>query len=439
MCRSEGLTGKREDTAMKTVCVLGLGYIGLPTSLMFATAGHLVRGVDINPDVISLLGKGSVHFEEPGLGLLLREVLATRTLSLHPAPVTSDVFIICVPTPLGNEKRANLDHVRAASRSIIPFLQPGNLIILESTVPPRTCIDVLKPILEESGLEIGKDLFLAFCPERVIPNKILVEIVENDRICGGFDEKSLEMATGLYRSFVRGEIHGTDCTTAEMVKLMENTFRDVNIALANEFALICEKLKINAWEAIRLANKHPRVSIHAPGPGVGGHCIPVVPWFIVEKDMEGTPLIQRARAINDDMPAHVARVVGNFLDLSMKPVVTVLGVAFKPNTDDASMSPATRLIELLGQSGAVVKAHDPIVKSFHVPLLSIEEALVGSECIVLVTDHDEFKEMDVAAVARAVKKKLVIDTRNALDHERLRASGFVVHVLGVPGKDGMPF
>ncbi|MHA1714090.1 MAG: nucleotide sugar dehydrogenase [Promethearchaeota archaeon] len=415
---------------MKTLCIVGLGYIGLPTACMFATSGYRVHGVDVNQDVIDQLNSGNSHVEEPGMNTLLKKAMDSGNLKFSNTPINADGFVICVPTPINAEKKANLDYVISASKSIAPFLSDGSLVILESTVPPGTCRDVVKPILESSGRTVGKDVFLAYCPERVIPGNIIKEIVENDRIVGGIDEQSIKKAKMLYSSFVKGKIYETDATSAEMIKLMENTYRDVNIALANEFAMIGEKVGINIWNAIYLANKHPRVNIHLPGPGVGGHCIPIVPWFIVEKARECTPLIQAARRINDNMPRKILEYLRNMVDLTSKPVITIWGVAFKPNTDDASFSPATTIIHLLMAEGAIVKAHDPLVKKYTVPLLDLHESTKNSECIVIVANHDYYKSINIKGIAKTMKCKRILDTRNSIEKSKWESEGFEVFIFG---------
>ncbi len=416
---------------MTRVCILGLGYIGLPTACMFAKAGMDVLGVDVNPDILQSLKQGKIHIEEPGLEEIFQQVIKSGKLTVGNEPKPSDAFIICVPTPLGSDKHANLDYVKAASKAIVPNLRKGSVVILESTVPPRTTVDVVKPILQGSGLKAGEEFYLAFCPERVIPNRILIEIVENDRICGGINEVSTKTAKDLYKTFVKGEIFESDSTTAEMVKLMENTFRDVNIALANEFAIVAGKLGVNIWEAIHLANKHPRVNIHQPGPGVGGHCIPVVPWFIVEKDVEGTPLIQIGRRINDSMPELMFSLIKQHLPVDSQTIVTVLGVAFKANTDDASYTPALDLIKHLESAGFQVRVHDPLVHRFSYPLLGLVDAVSGSDCVVIVTDHDEYKHLDLGQVRKLMRGNLVFDTRNVLDKNAWREKGFNVITFGI--------
>ncbi len=272
-----------------TICVLGLGYIGLPTASTFATQGVDVIGVDTNPGVIEALRAGQPHIHEPGLRTLVQAAMASGHLEIVENPAPADAFIIAVPTPILPDKRADLSYVEAAAQSIVPHLRRGNLVVLESTCPPRTTVDRLAPILAESGLTPGEEFHLAYTPERVLPGKILRELVENPRVIGGVNPASSEAGRDLYRLFVRGDILLTDATTAELVKLMENTYRDVNIAAANEFAMLAEHLGVDVWDAIDFASRHPRVKILRPGPGVGGHCISIDPWFLVESAPELTP------------------------------------------------------------------------------------------------------------------------------------------------------
>ena len=267
-----------------TLCVLGLGYIGLPTASTFATHGLRVIGVDVDRHVVDALRNSEVHIYEPGLRTLVQAAIHSGNLVVSEVPETADAFVIAVPTPLseGDDKQADLSYVIAASEMIVPHLRQGNLVVLESTSPPRTTLDVVAPILERSGLEAGSDFHLAYTPERVLPGQILRELIENARVIGGIDRTSAEAGRDLYAIFVRGEILLTDATTAEMVKLMENTYRDINIAVANEFAHVADRLGVDIWEAIELANRHPRIDILRPGPGVGGHCISIDPWFLVQ-------------------------------------------------------------------------------------------------------------------------------------------------------------
>ncbi|HUV16068.1 MAG TPA: nucleotide sugar dehydrogenase, partial [Pelolinea sp.] len=283
----------------QTLCVLGLGYIGLPTASTFATHGLKVVGVDTKPEIVAGLNNGEVHLFEPGLRTLVQAALRSGNLVVKYEPEAADAFIIAVPTPFKEDKKADLDFVISAAESIVPHLRKGNLVILESTSPPRTTVDIVAPILEKSGLKAGTDFQLAYSPERVLPGQILRELIENARVIGGVDAASAEAGRELYSIFVRGEIILTDATTAEMVKLMENTYRDINIAAANEFARLADRFQVDIWEAIEIANRHPRVKILSPGPGVGGHCISVDPWFLVEAAPETAQLIRTAREVND--------------------------------------------------------------------------------------------------------------------------------------------
>ena len=291
---------------MNKICVIGLGYIGLPTSGIFAQAGYDVHGVDVNQDVVDTLNKGEIHIEEPGLPDVIKQAVEAGKIITDTKPTEADVFIIAVPTPVHEDHTANVTYVEQATESILPYVKKGDTIIVESTIPPRTIYDNVAPILTNAGWDLeNNDLYLSHCPERVIPGKIMTELIDNTRIVGGYTEEAATKAAEVYRQVVKGEIHLTTALTAEMAKLMENTFRDVNIALANELAKIADKLDVNAHDVIHLANMHPRVNLHHPGPGVGGHCIAVDPYFIIEKAKEVTPLMQAAREINDSMPDFV--------------------------------------------------------------------------------------------------------------------------------------
>lgn len=404
------------------ICILGLGYIGLPTASMFAVHGVKVIGVDVNPHVVKTLRLGEAHINnEPGLHEVVRRAIESGCLFAQETPELADAFVIAVPTPIRHDKTADMGMVTAAAHMIAPHLRPGNLVILESTSPPRTTIDLVKPILETSGLKAGQDFLLAYSPERVLPGQILREIVENARVIGGIDPASAEAGCDLYSIFVRGDIMLTDATTAEMVKLMENTFRDVNIALANEFALVAECIGVNVWEAIDLANRHPRVKILRPGPGVGGHCIAVDPWFLAEAAPSVTPLIRRAREVNDGMPARVVNQVCRALNLNGASVqaglrIACLGLAYKADVDDARESPAVEVVNLLRQVGFEPRSYDPyvVMGSVDGQVDTLDAALDGAKAVVILTDHRVFKniprEVLVGAYARPV-----IDPRNVLD------------------------
>lgn len=416
------------------LCVLGLGYIGLPTAIMFAKHGVEVHGVDINPDVVAKLSAGQIHITEPGLQEMLDEVIISKKLSFGVLPEPADAFIISVPTPINADKTANVDYVIDATRSIVPYLKKGDLVILESTVPPRTIEDVVIPILKETKLDVNRDLLVSHSPERVLPGRLLEELLLNDRIVGGINPESSERTAELYRRFVKGNIHLTDATTAEMVKLMENTYRDVNIAFANEMAKIAEHVGINIWEAIDLANCHPRVNIHRPGPGVGGHCIAVDPWFIYEAAPTLANLIHTSRITNDGMPKYVVEKLVNLLPSSKQSMrtVAVLGLAFKGNIDDMRESPAVEIVELL-RGHYNLNIYDPYVKENVVGRKdSLEEAVEGADAILILTDHNDFKQIDPNKLTPLVKGALVFDTRNVVDHQQWSEAGFNHFVLGQP-------
>jgi UDP-N-acetyl-D-mannosaminuronic acid dehydrogenase len=401
----------------KSLCVIGLGYIGLPTSLIFANCGFDVTGVDTNPQIVETLSNGSVHIKEQGLDEMYAEVRKKLTFRAQTRPCLADTFIIAVPTPILSNHKADLSYVVSAVQAIIPYLRKGNLIVIESTIPPRTTEDIVASVLFQANLHVGIDIFLAHCPERVLPGKILVEIVENNRIIGGYDPKSAEMAADLYGTFVTGEIIITSATTAEMAKLMENTFRDINIAIANELAKLSADIGINALEVIELANKHPRVHLHTPGPGVGGHCIAVDPYFIIEKSPDFSPLIQASRKINNSMPAFVVEQVEK-ITAQTKKRVTVFGITYKGNVDDVRESPALEVISLLKQKGYVVKAYDPHVKHKKINnlrLYDVKEALEHSNCLIILADHKEFRQLNEQLVVDKMNQPIILDTKNVLN------------------------
>ena len=406
-------------------CVLGLGYIGLPTAVLFATHGHEVVGVDINKKVVEKLNKGEAPFFESGLNELLNK---TNGNFIAKSKVErADVFLISVPTPLEKDVMvADLKYVRLAAEMIYPNLNQGNLVVLESTVPPGTCEKLLIPILEKSGLNLG-DFNVSHCPERAIPRQTLHEMVNNDRIIGGCGKKSAELTKSIYTSFVKGKIYLTDTRTAEFVKLMENTSRDVSIALANEFAQISEECGINIWEAIELANKHPRVDILKPGPGVGGHCIAVDPWFLKENSSK-FKIISLARDINDSMPNYILQLIKPLLKDIRNPTITIFGVAYKGNVDDTRETPATKLVKLAENEGYNIKCHDPLVKDFEYEIYNLDESIKDSDCIVLVVDHDVFR--NIVPSKLKMRNKNFVDSRNFLNSEEWKQAGFNVITLG---------
>jgi UDP-N-acetyl-D-mannosaminuronic acid dehydrogenase len=428
---------------LKKICVLGLGYIGLPTAAMFGTHGYQVVGVDVNERVVEMLGRGDIHIEEPGLRTLVTAALRSGNLTVQSQPEPADVFIIAVPTPLAHGEhaadsvvplpKADLTYVRSAAEAIAPHLRRGNLVVLESTSPPGTTEQVLCPILETTGLKVGRDLFVAHSPERVLPGRVLEELVSNDRVIGGVDQPLAQVAQAIYASFVQGQIFITDATTAEMVKLMENTYRDVNIVLANEFALMGERVGIDAWEAIRLANRHPRVNILRPGPGVGGHCIAVDPWFIVEAAPEDTTLIQSARRRNDGMPGGVVHRVIELLGSPGIAEIAILGIAYKADVDDARESPAVDVARELARRGYGVRITDPHVQTIpgsEAAPRPLAEAVAGADCLLLLTDHTAYRELDPTSLATAMRQRVVVDTRHCLDLAAWRRAGFRTALLG---------
>ncbi len=418
---------------MTTICVLGLGYIGLPTGSMFALAGNDIIGVDPSPRVQAALHAGRASLDEPELQTLVTAAINSGRLKVRTHPEAADAFIIAVPTPLDTATNtADLTFVRDAARSIAPLLRRGNLVVLESTVPPGTTRDVLAPILAESGLRPGVDFHVAHCPERVLPGRILVELEQNDRLAGGLTPTCAAEAAELYASFVKGAIMRTDATTAEMVKVMENTFRDVNVALANEFALVAERIGVDVWEAIRLANHHPRVNVLRPGPGVGGHCIAVDPWFLVSAAPDLAALIRAARGVNDGMPGHV---IDRLATMIAPPApIAILGVTYKAEVDDIRESPALRVAELAVERGYSVRLCDPHVRpdapGLPAPLVALPRALRDAEAVLLLVDHRAFHDLDIDLAASLVSGKRVLDARNMLDREAWQARGFEVSVLG---------
>mgnify|MGYP000920145819 CR=1 FL=1 len=416
------------------ICIIGLGYIGLPTAGSFAVHGIRVTGVDSNPEVISSLSNGKVHITEPGLKELVDLVIKKGNFRVSPNPVEADAFIIAVPTPFCGEKKADLSFVCSAAKSIIPVLREGNLVILESTSPPLTTENVVRPILEKSGLKAGKDFKLAYSPERVLPGQILKELTENSRVIGGIDCASAEAGRDLYRRFVKGEIVLTDATTAEMVKLMENTYRDVNIAIANEFSRLADRFGVDVWEAIQIANRHPRVKILNPGPGVGGHCISVDPWFFVEAAPDLTPLIHTARKVNDSQPEFVLATLKKTLGELKGKKIAALGLSFKSDVDDLRESPAIDIVHLLIKEGASVSVYEPFKPDFQlkgaVTAPTLEGAIKNAEVLLLLVGHKQFKNLDPVTLARQTSSRLALDTVNGWESQSWSEAGFQVNKLG---------
>jgi len=417
------------------ICVIGLGYIGLPTASTFAANGIRVVGVDVNQHILDTLRGGDLHIVEPGLQPLFHQAVTSGNLTFQDVPESSDAFIIAVPTPFKDGKLADMRFVVSAAESIVPYLSKGCLVVLESTSPPLTTSQVLKPILERSGLKAGQDFHLAYSPERVLPGQILRELIENARVIGGIDPESAEIGRDLYSIFVKGEIVLTDATTAEMVKLMENTYRDINIAIANEFSRLADRFGIDIWEAISIANRHPRVKILNPGPGVGGHCISVDPWFLVEAAPDITSLIHTARLVNDDQPSKVVEwMKARVGDLKGKKIAA-LGLSYKPDVDDFRESPAVEVVHQLIQHGASVTAFDPYACGdfFHqIPLWEKLDSIINrADVVILLVGHQEFKALHPAFFADWPNQPVLFDTVNLWNSAEWKKSGLTIHRLGV--------
>lgn len=397
---------------------IGLGYIGLPTSIMFAKHGVDVVGVDIKQEAVDKLNNGQIHIEEPGLQEALEEVLAKGKFKASTTPEQADAYIIAVPTPNNSDehKSCDISIVMSGVESIIPLLKKGDTVIVESTIAPRTMDDHVKPYLESKGFIIGKDIYLVHCPERVLPGQIMHELVYNNRIIGGITPACVEAGKRVYGTFVKGEMIETQAKTAEMSKLMENTYRDVNIALANELAKICNNLEINVNDVIEMANKHPRVNLHTPGPGVGGHCLAVDPYFIIAEAPEHALLIKLARDINVSMPEYVVRRTKEILSRLGGNKVTVFGLTYKGDVDDIRESPAFDIYELLkNEANLEVTAYDP-----HVNLDWVEKdlptALKDSSLVLVLSDHSEFKQMKDTDFIM-MKDNVIFDTKNVMKSE----------------------
>lgn len=412
---------------LNTICVVGLGYIGLPTAVVLASRGMSVLGVDVNEDVVTKINRGEIHIVEPDLDAVTARVVQNKMLRAATAPGAADAFVIAVPTPFRDGK-ADLAYVHAAAASVAPVLKAGNLVVLESTSPPGTTeamtaqLAALRPDLRfPSAAGDACDVHVAYCPERVLPGRVLVELVENDRVIGGITAGCSARAESLYRIFCTGSLLKTGVRTAEMCKLTENSFRDVGIAFANELSVICEKLGINVWELIRLANHHPRVNILQPGPGVGGHCIAVDPWFIVEAAPEEARLIRTAREVNDGKPAHVLDKIRAAVDgaraAGARPKVALLGLAFKPDVDDFRESPALQIAEAVAAwNNCEVLVSEPHAEALpgelaghkHVSLVEDTGAVIrDAHIVVMLVNHRPYNEIPRADLAG----KAIIDTR----------------------------
>lgn len=411
-------------TGISTVAVVGLGYIGLPTAAILAGKGLQVIGVDVNPYTVEAVNEGRVPFVEPDLGTHVAGAVSQGHLRAQATVPEADAYIVAVPTPFKEDKTADLVYVEQAARNIAPRIKPGNLVILESTSPPGTTKHMaevilgLRPDLAPEANDGVAAVMFAHCPERVLPGRIMIELVTNDRIIGGLTPEAATAAAALYSSFCQGGIHLTDAATAEMAKLVENAYRDVNIAFANELSVISDRLGIDVWNLIDLANHHPRVNILQPGPGVGGHCIAVDPWFIVAADPENAKLIRTAREVNDAKPEHVVNAVQAAVAETGTTTVAALGLAFKANVDDTRESPAVEIVRRLAAANPDLRilagsafAEAPLPEALagfgNVSLVSGDKAVEEAGVVVLLVDHDAFRELTPEQLAG----KKIVDTR----------------------------
>jgi UDP-N-acetyl-D-mannosaminuronic acid dehydrogenase len=409
-------------SAIEKVCVIGLGYVGLPTAAVIAGRGMTVLGVDTNGDTVSCVNRGEIPLVEPYLDVMVKHAVAAGSLTAATEAAPADAFIVAVPTPFAGDHEPDLSYIRTAVTGMAPHLATGNLVVIESTSPVGTT-DAVAAWLGELRPDLAfpptagdaADVNVAHSPERVLPGQVLRELVGNDRVVGGLSSTCTQRAVDFYRRFVDGDCVPTTARTAELVKLAENAYRDVNIAFANELSLVCDKLDIDVWDVVDLANRHPRVQVLRPGPGVGGHCIAVDPWFIVDSAPDETPLIQAARAVNDGKPAHVAARIEAAAAAIDKPCIACLGLAYKADTDDLRESPSVDVARALVRDGRRLLVVEPNVTDLPADLASapdvmhvgLDQALAEANVIVLLTDHKDFREVDAGRLAG----KQVIDTR----------------------------
>src|SRR5579872_5113358 len=413
----------RTAPKFQKISVLGLGYVGLPVSAVFASRGFEVTGVDISPSIVSVINSGRIHIVEPDLDMLVQGAVTAGKLRATLEPEPADAFIIAVPTPFKEGHEPDLDYVHKATEMIAPVLKKGNLVVLESTSPVGTTEQIcswlgqLRPdLILPDPLRDTADIHIAHCPERVLPGSVLRELVDNDRIIGGISPNCATHAAALYRTFVRGEMHLTNARTAELAKLVENAYRDVNIAFANELSLICDKLGVNVWDLIELANKHPRVNILSPGPGVGGHCIAVDPWFIISAAPEATPVIRAARSVNDGKPELIFEKVRAAAAKLRSPVIACLGLSYKADIDDLRESPALHIVERLAREKLgellvvepnIKRLQASLSQATNLKLVELRQALADADIVLLLVDHRQFKRID----RDVLKPKITIDTR----------------------------
>ncbi len=408
--------------AFSKVSVIGLGYIGLPTAAVLASRGLDVVGVDVTPKAVETINRGDVHIVEPDLDIVVKAVVTTGKLRATLEPEPADAFMIAVPTPFKDGHQPDLSYIRQAAEAIAPVLLAGNLVVLESTSPvgateqlSQWLADFRPDLRFPHQYKDKPDIHIAHCPERVLPGQVLQELVANDRVIGGLTPACAEQAKLLYQVFVRGDCITTDARTAELSKLTENAFRDVNIAFANELSIIADKLNVNVWELISLANRHPRVNILNPGPGVGGHCIAVDPWFIVSSAPEEARLIHMARQVNDGKPLYVIEKVRTAADEFKRPVIACLGLAFKADIDDLRESPALEIVKAIAGEGlGRILAVEPHIKELPaalqdlgVELVELDVALAEANTLVTLVDHKVFKDIPLSKIT----SKVVIDTR----------------------------
>ncbi len=387
----------------KIVCVVGLGYIGLPTAALLASTGFSVIGVDLNAHAVETINQGRIHIVEPDLDAYVRSAVAAGRLKAYAQPQAADIYMICVPTPFHAGEgipQPNIDYVLAATGSIAALVKPGDLVILESTSPVGTTRKMAE-VLSQAGVNMSQ-VHVAYCPERVLPGKIMTELVENDRVVGGLTPEATKAVSAFYKTFVRGAVLESDAATAEMCKLTENSYRDVNIAFANELSLLCAKSGINVWQLIKLANRHPRVNILQPGAGVGGHCIAVDPWFIVASDPDNARIIRTAREVNNYKTEWVIdqikiAVADASARTGKKPKVACLGLAFKPDIDDLRESPAVHVASVLQAQGYDVVAVEPNIQSHDkYVLVTLEEALQTADVVAVLVKHRQFVQLAAA-------------------------------------------
>ena len=394
--------------ADERIVVIGVGYVGLPAAILLARSGCRVLGVDVDAKKVEGINAGTLSLGEKELDEMLRDPAVRRNLRADTKPAEGDVFIIAVPSPLDHRKKiADLSYVEDSVRALVPVIRKGNLVIVESTVPPLTCRDVVTPILEKTGLKVGRDIHVAHCPERILPGNVLHEIVHNDRVIGGTTQEASLRAKAVYQRFVKGQLFVTDDVTAEMVKLLENNYRDVNIALANEVAAVAETLGIDPLEMIALANRHPRVNLLSPGIGVGGHCIPLDPWFIKQVDPMNSRLIFTARLINDAQPMRIAEKIRRAVRDVPDPRIVAVGAAYKPNVQDVRESPAEHVVASLRADGYDVKQYDPLVDGMKYE--SIPDAVRDVDCLVILVEHEV-----VRAELKARRKDILAAMRTPL-------------------------